>query len=400
LLDLEQVDRLWRVSQEGGAGMTIKFLHTSDWQLGVTRHFLSPGAQDRWAAARNEAVTALCKLATDENCDFIVVAGDVFESNHVSRATVLTAIEALKNCRLPIFLLPGNHDCLEPTNVYDSNLWQRYKPPNVHVLTIPGQCVEVKPGVEVVGAPWLSKRPTSDLVAETAKLLEPLPHGFRVLVGHGAVSTLSPNPDNPAIINVEASRQALQEKRIHYLALGDRHSTTNVTGESDGRIWYSGTPEAFDFVETDNGNVLVVETGDLTVTVTPRRVGSWKFVVHEEVLNNQQDLDALVSAVEGLPDKPKTMLKLGLTGALGMTQKIALEQFLDQLGDLFAAVLMSASRTDLVVVPSEADFSELRLSGYGAKALEVLRGKLAAGVDRDAAGDALALLFRLQGGST
>ena len=130
--------------EEGAAKVTVRFLHTSDWQLGVTRHFLAPGPQDRWAAARNEAVTALCTLATDEDCDFIVVAGDVFETNHVSRATVLTAIEALKNCRLPIFLLPGNHDCLEPTNVYESNVWRRHKPSNVHVLADPGKCVEVK----------------------------------------------------------------------------------------------------------------------------------------------------------------------------------------------------------------------------------------------------------------
>jgi DNA repair exonuclease SbcCD nuclease subunit len=379
--------------------MTVRFLHTSDWQLGVTRHFLASGPQDRWAAARNEAITALCKLATDEDCDFIVVAGDVFETNHVSRATVLTAIESLKNCRLPIFLLPGNHDCLEPTNVYGSNAWQRHKTSNVHVLADPGQCVEMKPGVEVVGAPWLSKRPTVDLVAETAKLLAPLPHGFRVLVGHGAVSTLSPNPDNPAIINVEAARQAIQEQRFHFLALGDRHSTTNVTGESDGRIWYSGTPEAFDFAETDNGNVLLVEADDLGVRVTPKRIGSWKFVVHNDALNSQPDIDALASAIEAIPDKSKTMLKLGLTGTLDMTQKMALDQLLDQWGDLFAAVVMSTSRTDLVVVPSEADYSELRLSGYGAKALQVLRGKLAAGVEREAASDAMALLFRLQGGA-
>ena len=386
--------------EEGAAKMTVRFLHTSDWQLGVTRHFLAPGPQDRWAAARNEAVTALCTLATDEDCDFIVVAGDVFETNHVSRATVLTAIEALKNCRLPIFLLPGNHDCLEPTNVYESNVWRRHKPSNVHVLADPGKCVEVKPGVEVVGAPWLSKRPTVDLVAETAKVLSPLPHGFRVMVGHGAVSTLSPNPDNPAIINVEAARQAIREQQFHFLALGDRHSTTNVTGETDGRIWYSGTPEAFDFVETKNGNVLLVEADDLGVRVTPKRVGTWKFVVHDEVLNSQQDLDALASAIEAIPDKPKTMLKLGLTGTLGMTQKMALDQLLDHWGDLFAAVVMSTSRTELVVVPAEADFGELRLSGYGAKALEVLRGKLAVGADREAAGDALALLFRLQGDAT
>ena len=381
--------------------MAVKFLHTSDWQLGVTRHFLSPGPQDRWAAARNDAVTALCKLATDEDCDFIVVAGDVFETNHVSRATVLTAIEALKGARVPIFLVPGNHDCLEPTNVYESIVWRRHKPPHVHVMADAGQCVEVKPGVEVVGAPWLSKRPTSDTVADAAKALLPLPGGFRIMVGHGAVSTLSPNPDNPALINVDAALQAIQEQRFHYLALGDRHSTTNVTGQPDGRIWYSGTPEAFDFVEIDNGNVLLVEADDAGVRVTPKRVGAWKFLVHDEALNSQQDLDALALHIEEIPDKAKTILKLGLTGTLGMAQKMALDQRLDHWSDLFAAVVMSSSRSDLVVVPSADDFNQLKLSGYGAKALDVLREKLAtARPDQESASDALGLLFRLQGSTT
>lgn len=380
--------------------MAVKFLHTSDWQLGVTRHFLAPGPQDRWAAARNDAVSALCKLAADEGCEFIVVAGDVFETNHVSRATVLAAIEALKGARMPVFLLPGNHDCLEPANVYESLVWRNHKPPHVHVLSEAGACVEVRPGVEVVGAPWLSKRPTSDTVADAARALAPMPGGFRVMIGHGAVSTLSPNPDNPALIDVDAALEAIAEQRFHYLALGDRHSTTNVTGRPDGRIWYSGTPEAFDFVEVDNGNVLVVEADDSGVRVIAKRVGTWKFLVHEEALNSQQDLDALALAIEAVPDKARTMLKLGLTGTLTMVQKMALDQHLDQWSDMFAAVVMSSSRSDLTVVPSTDDFDQLKLSGYGARALQVLREKLVtAGPDQEAAGDALALLLRLQGGA-
>jgi DNA repair exonuclease SbcCD nuclease subunit len=254
--------------------MTVKFLHTSDWQLGVTRHFLAPGPQDRWATARNDAVTALCNLAVDEECEFIVVSGDVFETNYVSRGTVLGAIEALKGCSLPIYLLPGNHDCLEPSNVYESTVWRTHKPSNVHVILASGHPIEVRPGVEVVGAPWMSKRPTSDCVAEAARELLPLPNGFRVMVGHGAVNTLSPDPDNPAIINIDRALEALAEHRYHYLALGDRHSTTNVTGQPGGRIWYSGTPEAFDFVEVDNGNVLLVEVDGSDVRLPQRRQGS------------------------------------------------------------------------------------------------------------------------------
>jgi DNA repair exonuclease SbcCD nuclease subunit len=221
------------------------------------------------------------------------------------------------------------------------------------------------------------------------------------MVGHGAVSLRAPDPDNPAIIDVDAALQAIQEQRFHYLALGDRHSTTNVTGQAEGRIWYSGTPEAFDFVEIDNGNVLLVEAAETGVRVAPKRVGTWRFLVCDAALDTQHDLDMLALRIEEIPNKAKTLLKLGLTGTLTMAQSMALDELKDHWSDLFAAVVMSTSRSDLAVVASSDDFSQLHLSGYGAKTLEMLRDKtVIVGPDQESASDALALLFRLQGPAT
>ena len=33
----------------------MRFLHTADWQLGMTRHFLAGDAQPRYSAARRDA---------------------------------------------------------------------------------------------------------------------------------------------------------------------------------------------------------------------------------------------------------------------------------------------------------------------------------------------------------
>jgi hypothetical protein len=123
-------------------------------------------------------------------------------------------------------------------------------------------------------------------------------------------------------------------------------------------------------------------------------------VVHEEPISNQQDLDALSTAIADIPDKARTVLKLGLTGTVTMRQKMGLDQSVTQWGDLFAAVTMSSSRTDLTIVANDQDFSELQLSGYGSKALEKLRGQLlSADPSETTAVDALALLVRLQGAS-
>jgi hypothetical protein len=54
----------------------ICFLHTSDWQLGMTRHFLSEGAQERYSQARFDAIRAMGRIAKEENCQFMLVCGD------------------------------------------------------------------------------------------------------------------------------------------------------------------------------------------------------------------------------------------------------------------------------------------------------------------------------------
>ena len=92
----------------------VKFLHTADWQLGMTRHFLAGEAQARFDGARIDAIRTIGALAEDEGCAFVVVCGDVFESNQVSRQVILRAFEAMgASPQVTFYLLPGNHDPLE-----------------------------------------------------------------------------------------------------------------------------------------------------------------------------------------------------------------------------------------------------------------------------------------------
>ena len=76
-----------------------RFLHTSDWQLGMTRHYLSKRGDDdpqaRFTADRIEAVRRLGDIARQEDCAFVVVAGDVFETHNVSAQIIARACEAI-----------------------------------------------------------------------------------------------------------------------------------------------------------------------------------------------------------------------------------------------------------------------------------------------------------------
>src|SRR3990170_664254 len=115
-------------SADGRKPPMIRFLHTSDWQLGMTRHFLSEGAQERFNQARFDAIRTLGRVAKEEECQFMLVCGDVFESNQVDRKTVSRALEALKEVPVPVYLLPGNHDPLNAASVYRSGTFIERRP--------------------------------------------------------------------------------------------------------------------------------------------------------------------------------------------------------------------------------------------------------------------------------
>ena len=73
----------------------VRFLHTADWQLGMTRHFLSEEAQARFSAARLDVIGEMGNLAINEGCEFVVVCGDVFDSNQVVRQVLTRALEKM-----------------------------------------------------------------------------------------------------------------------------------------------------------------------------------------------------------------------------------------------------------------------------------------------------------------
>ena len=150
----------------------IRFLHTSDWQLGMTRHFLSEGAQERYSQARFDAIRTMGRIAKDENCQFMLVCGDAFESNQVDRKTVARAMEALKEVSVPVFILPGNHDPLNAASVYRSSTFIERKPAQVQVIETAAP-IKIAEGVELVGAPWMSKRPVTNPIEEAINALTP-----------------------------------------------------------------------------------------------------------------------------------------------------------------------------------------------------------------------------------
>ncbi|WP_292974878.1 exonuclease SbcCD subunit D [Mycobacterium sp.] len=377
----------------------MRFVHTADWQLGMTRRWLGAEAQPRYSAARRDAVAGLGALAADSGAEFVVVAGDVFEDNQLDPTVISQSLEAMRAIGIPVYLLPGNHDPLNAASVYTSALFTAERPANVRVLDRPG-VYEVRPGVQIVAAPWKSKAPTTDLVAD---VLADVPNDgvVRVLVAHGGVDALDPDPTKPSLIRLAGVEDALLRGAIHYVALGDKHSLTDVG--STGRIWYSGSPEVtnYDDVESDPGHVLIVDLDEddpqHPVTVDATRVSRWRFSTLNRQVDNSRDIADLDMNLDLMPDKDRTVLRLALIGSLTVTDRAGLDACLDKYSRLFASLRVWDSHSDLAVLPADGEFSDLGIGGFAAAAVEELVEVARAG-DQQTAGDAqaaLALLLRL-----
>jgi DNA repair exonuclease SbcCD nuclease subunit len=358
----------------------------------MARHFLSEDdAQPKFTQARFEAIRALGRVAREEGCEAVVVSGDVFESNQVDRRTVVRALDALAEVPAPVFLLPGNHDPLDAGSVYRSRAFLEHRPSHVRVFE-GEEPLTVRPGLELVGAPWRTKRPLRDLVGDLVRELSPCPPGLvRIGVGHGGVGELSGFRDDPSQIDLAAVERAMAEGRIHYLALGDRHSTTCVG--TSGQIWYAGTPEPTDYDEVDPGNALVVTVGPEGVQAKPRKVGRWRFCARARVdLGSLEDVVALEEWLATLDGKDRTIVKLALAGQLSLRAQARLDEVLHHARELLAAVEVCDAA--LITIPDDCDFREIELAGFaraGVDALRVAARNDPAGTARDA----LALLVRL-----
>ncbi|KQB86335.1 metallophosphoesterase family protein [Corynebacterium lowii] len=371
------------------------FLHTSDFQWGMTRWFLDSDAQANFDAARLEAVRKIGEIARERGADFIVMAGDIFDHNSLSPRTQGRALEVLAGLGIPVLLLPGNHDPLTA----DSPFYAAEDIEGVHILR-DEEPIALREGLEVVGAPLKSKQAHTDLVAQALRGLEPTA-GIRIAVGHGQVEGRSGEAD-PALIDLTKVESALDEGVIDYLALGDTHSTMQVGGS--GRVWFSGAPETTDFHdyylgkdggEVDSGNVLCVTVEktrptDAQVSVEKIPVGRWLFEALDAEVNSLEEVEDFLATLEAYPDKECTVVKYSLRGTLSLEAMRALEVGLERWEPIFAALYERSSKMDLHLAPSAEEIEHTNITGFAAAALREL-------MEADNT-DAVNLLLRLNAG--
>ena len=364
----------------------MRFLHTADWQIGMKAAALGAAAE----RVREERVAAgkrVVETAKTHGVDFIVVAGDVFEDNAVSRVLIQKVADILEQFGGPVFIIPGNHDPLAPGSVWEHPAWKSCT--NVHVLRDEAS-VEVPGGVLF---PCLAREKHSGR-NPTVWIPPERTDAIRVGVAHGTVEGIRQDePDYPI------PRDAAQRACLDYLALGHWHSYASYPGPNGAvRMAYSGTHETTKFGERDSGNVLIVDipTTGAPPSITPIRTGGLTWVTIEKDLHELGDLQRVREQVESLPNPGGTLLEVSVSGILAAAERGELAHIEDILASRFLYGRLDASR----VRPSPIDDSWLSglPPGVVREAAGRLRQMAAEGADSsECAAQALMELYSIAG---
>lgn len=339
-----------------------RLIHTADWQIG--KQFGQFGKEEAafLADQRIATVAAIGELATQQQADAVLVAGDVFDVQSVSVRTLHRLAKALESFAGPWVLLPGNHDAALAESVWQQ--WQRTVelPDNVHLALIPGVITLEQAGLAVLCAPLTQRHSRQDLTRAFDHWETP-PELLRVGLAHGSVEGVLPDEmetQNP----IAADRP--DRARLDYLALGDWHGTLIV----NPRVAYSGSPETDVFRNNDSGNVLEValDGPGQSPNISRHRVGRYQWREHKARLLLPQDLGALDEQLSDLDRR--TVLKLRLEGSLDLAGHQRLRHWLGQLEARVHALQLDDG--GLTLLPSQTDIADLNADGYLAEVIEEL----------------------------
>lgn len=273
----------------------IRILHAADLHLDSPFAAMRPDqAADRREEQR-EVLTRLIRECNERECDLLLLAGDLFDSDEVYRDTTDLLCRLLAQCRARVFIAPGNHDCYTPSSVYATVNW----PENVHVFQSEQVEAVRLEGVTVYGAAFTGPHATGLMRGFCAEA-----DGNRsVMVIHGELSDRDGLYNSISVADVAGSD-------LDYLALGHVHedSLRSVGGTTVG---IPGCAMGRGFDETGEKGAFYVELDGSGCRVLPVSLGAKQYLrLNVDVQNDAfSEIEAAIPA-----NAAQTICRLTLTG--------------------------------------------------------------------------------------
>lgn len=250
----------------------MKFLHTSDWHLGMTfRGGISYAEDQRFM------IEKLCEIAVNEQVDGILLAGDIFDKGISSKEALQlyndTMTRICVDLGIPVYLIAGNHDGAERI----SQCSELLKKSGLYIAGVLEEALQVVhlDKVDIYLLPWISTDKVKSVFWEQADEVHSMEDAYRLvldkyraqfikghknlLIAHAFIANAeTSDSDRAAEIGRATMVGSYVFEGFDYVALGHLHGPQQISKS----IRYSGTPMAFSFGKEEKQvkSVTIIDT--------------------------------------------------------------------------------------------------------------------------------------------
>lgn len=281
----------------------FKFIHCADLHLGS--RFAGVRSKDKELAEKMvestfESFSNIIDLAHSEKVDFIVISGDMFDSDTVTPRTRYRYAELLKEAEVPCYIVRGNHDFRtgwEDSIPLPPNAHEFGGEPEtfIHNLNNGGQ-------VELVGISFTSKHTKENLASKLT--------GSGNLFTIGCVHCDVDGGDDSDY--APCSLIDFTGKNVDYWALGHIHKR-DILNERP-YVVYPGNPQGRNIKESG-------EKGVYVVTVADNAVRNLKFVPTHAILWENKEINITGHNLNSFLDEVLSFTEKGSVIRLTITGK-------------------------------------------------------------------------------
>jgi DNA repair exonuclease SbcCD nuclease subunit len=322
----------------------MRFLHAADLHLGLRVTRFGSDANGRVQEARLKAVEVMVDQAKARAVDFVLIAGDLFDDNHVDAATSRRALEMLETVNRPVYIIPGNHDPLTADSVFARPPWSMISDGCVRMLRT-AEPVSL-PGGTLLPCPLFAKNSLDD----PTRWMPPRESGdigIRIGLAHGSLNDRDNLPPDDHLID----RHTVDAKGLDYLALGHwhapyRHADRNGVVRtvypgvhepmrfrespdfSTGWSAYSNTARTDLFSDDGKGRALIVtiEQAGAPPIIDEIETGRFQWRDESHTLRDEQELSALIDELGHRENQDNQLLRLHLSGTLPASALMRLDE--------------------------------------------------------------------------
>jgi DNA repair exonuclease SbcCD nuclease subunit len=259
----------------------IKFIHTADLHLDTPFKGLSNVNYELASRLQDATVKSfqrIIDLCISEKVDFLLVAGDIFDSEAQSLAAQLFFARELKRLgkeNIPAYIIAGNHDPL--------NSWMKELEMPGKVYRFGSEKVERVPVekngkriADIYGVSFQTHTVDWNLAQQFVIGEDPAP--FSIALMHGTLDTATARHSYAPF-----SLNDVRGKGFDYWALGHVHKR-QVAMDAFPAVVYPGNPQGRDFGETEQRGCYLVE-------IDHQKVPLLKFVPTQTILFKKITVD-------------------------------------------------------------------------------------------------------------